>query len=105
MALASQPRTNNISKGWNNKFQALVGHNHPTVLKVVKCIHAECARICGILLHDERGIRPKERTTNVYVELQIRLQRLCEDRASGRKSISEFLRGVSHNLRSVQPNI
>ena len=48
---------------------------------------------------------PKKRTKKVYVELQIRLHCLSEDRASGRKSISEFLWGVSHNLRGGQPNI
>ena len=98
--LANQPRTNNVSEEWNNKFQALVGHNHPTVWKQVECIQAECARV-----QDERGILPKKRTKNVYVELQNRLHCLCEDSASERKSISEFLWGVSHNLRGGQRNI
>ena len=98
--LANQLRTNNVSEWWNNKFQALVGHNHPTVWKRVECIQVECARV-----QDERGLLPKKRTTNVYVELQIRLHRLCEDMASGRESISEFLWGVSHTLRGGPPNI
>ena len=96
VTLANQPGTNNASEGWNYTFQALVGHNHHTVWKRVDCIQAESARI-----QDERDILPK----NMYVELQIRLHCLCEDRASGRKSISEFLRGVSHNFRGDQPNI
>ena len=105
VTLANQPQTNNVSEGWNNKFQSLVGHTHPKVWKLVECIQAECARVCGILLQDEIGILPKKRIKNVYVELQIRLHRLYGDRASGRKSISEFLRGVRHNLRGGQPNI
>ena len=61
-------------------------------------MQAECAGVCGILLQEERCILPKKKTKNVYVELQIRLHHLYED-------ISEFLRGVSHNLRGGQPNI
>ena len=38
-------------------------------------------------------------------ELQSRLCNLCEDRSLGRKSIADFFRGVSHNLRGGQPNI
>ena len=94
VTLANQPRPNNVLEWRNNKFQALVGHNPPTVWKRVECIQAEGARV-----QDERGLRPKNRTKNVYVEVQIRLHCLCEDRAPGRKSISGFLWGVSHNLR------
>lgn len=105
VTLADEPRTNNVSEGWNNKFQSLVGHSHPTVWKLIECLQVECARVSGILLQDERGVRPKKRIKKVYTELQTRLRHLCEDRSSERKSIPEFLRGVSHNLRGGQPNI
>ena len=77
---------------------------------IVQCgkllsVYMLCVPVCGILVQDERCILPKMKTKNVNVELQIRLHRLCEDRASGRKSISEFLWSVSHNLRGGQPNI
>ena len=84
VTIANRPRTNNVSEGWNNKFQVLVEHNHRTVWKVVKCVQAVCVPVCGILVQDERCILPKMKTKNVNVELQIRLHRLCEDRASGR---------------------
>ena len=41
----------------------------------------------------------------VYVELQTRLKNVCEDRVEGRKTVAEFLRAVSHNIRVGQPNI
>ena len=41
----------------------------------------------------------------MYVELQSRLKNLCEDRVEGRKSVAEFLRAVSHNIRAGQPYI
>ena len=105
VTLANQPRTNNVSEGWNNKFRNLVGQSHPTVWKLIECLQAECARVSAVLLQDERGVRPKKRIKKVYTELQGRLHNLCEDRSLGRKSIPDFLRGVSHNLRGGQPNI
>jgi len=105
ITLADQPRTNNVSEGWNNKFHGFVGHDHPTVWKLIECLQAECARVTTTLLQDERGIRPKKRVKKVYTELQTRLRNLCQDRVEGRKAIQEFLRGVSHNLRGGQPNI
>ena len=38
-------------------------------------------------------------------ELQKRLCNLCEDRTSGNKTIAEFLRGVSYNIRGGQSNM
>ena len=105
VTVSDQPRTNNISEGWNNKFKALVGYTHPSIWKVIECLQGECARVTRVILQDERGIRPVKRVHKVYRELQSRLEHLCEDRISGRKSIPEFLRGVSHNLRSGQPNV
>ena len=60
VTLANQPRTNNVSEGWNNKFRNLVGQSHPTVWKLIECLQAECARVSAVLLQDERGVRPKK---------------------------------------------
>jgi len=78
VTMANQPQTNKICKGWNNRFHTLVGKNHPTICKLIETLQAECARISGILIQDEHGIRRK-------------------------KSIPEFLHGISHNLRAVKP--
>ena len=103
--LQGEPRTNNVSEGFKNKFFSLVGHQHPSIWKLIECLKAETARVTGVLLQLERGIRPKKRTKRVYVELQTRLKNLCEDRVEGRKTVAEFLRAVSHNIRAGQPNI
>ena len=103
--MLNQPRTNNASEGWNNKFHSLVGQDHPSVWKLIETLQRECARVSAVLLQDERGVRPKKRVKKVYIELQTRLRNLCEDRISERKSIVEFLRGVSSNLRAGQPDI
>jgi hypothetical protein len=52
-----------------------------------------------------RGIRPTKRCKKVYTELRKRLCNPCEDRTSGSKTIAEFIRGVSYNIRGGQPNM
>ena len=94
-----------MSKGSNIKFFSLVGHQHPSIWKLIECLKAETARVTGVLVQLERGVRPKKRTKPVYVELQSRLKNLCKDRVEGRKTAAEFLRAVSHNIRAGQPNI
>ena len=59
----------------------------------------------GVLVKLERGVRPKKRTKRAYVKLQSRLKNLYEDRVEVRKSVAEFLRAVSHNIRARQPYI
>ena len=100
--LANKPRTNNESKGdGTTNSKLLLDIIILQCGNVLSAYRLSVLGFCGILLQEERGILPK----NVYVEIQIRLHCLCEDRASGRKSISEFLWGVSHNLRGGQPII
>jgi hypothetical protein len=74
VTLDDQPRTNNISEGWNNKFSSLVGEQHPSVWKLIETLQQECERVTTILLQNERGIRPTNRCKKkVYTELQKRL--------------------------------
>ena len=104
-SLQGEPRTNSMSEGFNNKFFSLVGHQHPSIWKLIECLKAEIARVTDLFVQLERGVRPKNRTKRVYVELQPRLKNLCEDRVEGRKSVAEFLRAVSHYIRAGQPYI
>ena len=48
VTLDDQPRTNNISEGWNNKFSSLVGEQHPSVWKVIETLQQECERVATI---------------------------------------------------------
>jgi hypothetical protein len=105
VTLDVQTRTNNISEGWNNKLFSLVGEQHPSVWKLIQTLQQECERVATILLQNERGIRSTKRCKKVYTELQKRLCNLCEDRTSGSKTMAEFLRGVSYNIRGGQPNM
>ncbi|XP_076055366.1 uncharacterized protein LOC143033764 [Oratosquilla oratoria] len=103
--LNNEPRTNNICEGWNNKFSSLVGHSNPTIWKLIECLQAEASNVDSVLLQDERGIRPVKRRKKCYAELQTRLCNLVGDLKAGKKTLPEFLRGVSYNLRGGKPNI
>lgn len=36
VSLSDEHRTNNSTKGWNNRFSNLVGHNHPYLWTLIK---------------------------------------------------------------------
>ena len=86
-------------------MKQLVGHSHPAIWKLIETLQVEANRIASILIQSDRGIRQKKRTKRIHAELQTRLKNLCKDRLQGRKSIAEFLRGVSLNIRGGQPHI
>jgi len=103
--LNDEHRTNNVCEGWNNGFVNLVGHDHPSIWKLIESLQKESARIHLLAVQDSRGIRPVKRVLSRSHILQKRLKNLCSDYAAERKDIAELLRGVSHNIRFGQPNI
>ena len=91
--LNDEPRTNNLCEAWNNRFSNLVGHNHPSVWKLIEALKKDECSVSFTILQDARGQPPMKRVRTVYVELQQRLKTLCQARASGTKTVEEFLRG------------
>ena len=39
--VTGNPRINNTVEGWNNKLRHLVGHQHPTIWKLIKVLQTE----------------------------------------------------------------
>ena len=103
--MSGSPRTNNVCEGWNNGFAHLIGQHHPSIWKLIENLRKEEARIHIRIVQAARGIQAPKRKKRVYDELQKRLKNLSDDLLSGRKDISLFLRGVSHNIRFGQPHI
>lgn len=95
----SDPRTNNVCEGWNNKFFTLVGSAHPSIWTCIQWFQREHATVATIIQQDAIGTRPTKRVNQKQVLLQKRLQNLCNDRISGRKTVEQFLRGVAFNIR------
>ena len=93
------PRTNNVSEGWNNTFFNLVGYAHPSIWRVIEWIRKEEATVRTIVNQDAIGVPPKKRTKRQYLQLHERLRILCVDIRSGEKTTEEFLRGVGFNIR------
>jgi hypothetical protein len=105
--MTNESRTNNVCEGWNNGFSHLIGHDHPTIWKLIEALQKEESRVRILTLMDERGVQPKKRVRTQFKDLQSRLYNLCCDLTSTppRKNLSEFLRGVSHNIRCGQPYV
>ena len=101
----NEHRTNNVCEGWNNGFRHLVGHDHPSIWKLVEALQKENARVQLLIVQDERGVQPTKRVRREYVDLQSRLVNLCNDLVTKRKDMSRFLRGVSDNIRCGEINI
>ena len=93
------PRTNNFCEGWNNKFCHLVGHQHPSIWKLIKMLQKEESAVSAVILRDLIGEPPVKKVKKIYVRLQQRLKNLCIDYNEGRKNMDEVLRGLGHNIR------
>lgn len=50
VTMVNQPRTNNISESWNNKFTSLVGEQHPSVWTLIGVLQKESERVKTVLL-------------------------------------------------------
>ena len=85
----SDPRTNNVCEGWNNKFFTLVGSAHPSIWTCIQWFQREHATVTP----NQQRINQKQ------VLLQKRLQNLCNDRISSRKTVAQFLHGIAFNIR------
>jgi hypothetical protein len=59
----------------------------------------EHATVTTVIQQDAIGTKPTMRINQKQVLLQKRLQNLCNDRISGRKTVAQFLHGVAFNIR------
>ena len=92
-------RTNNMCESWNSAFQRLVGHQHPGVWTLIKCLRKDATLVSTLIVQESHGMPPRKRQKRVYVDLQARLKYLCDARAAGTKSVEELLDGVGHLIR------
>ena len=95
----SDPRTNNVCEGWNNKFFTLVGSAHPSIWTCIQWFQREHATVTTVIQQNAIGTQPTKRINQKQVLLQKRLQNQCNDRISGRKTVAQFLHGVAFNIR------
>lgn len=65
LTLRNEDRTNNFCEAWNNEFSKIVGHSHPSVWRLLKCLKEDEAQTKIMLLENARGQLLKKR---VYAE-------------------------------------
>ena len=99
LTLQNDDRTNNFCEAWNHGFSKIVGHSHPSVWKLIQCLQEDEAQTRMLILQNARGQPPVKRVRRVTRDLQERLHNLCRARATGEKTIEEFLRGIGHCIR------
>ncbi len=93
------PRTNNVSEAWNNKYRHLIGHQHPSIWKSIKCLQREQECVSAIIIQDATGQPPRKRVRHEYVRLQTRLRNLCRDYVNGVMQVPQFLTAIGHLVR------
>ena len=96
--LEGSARTNNVCEGWNNKFANLIGHNHPSIWKCIEGFQKDHSLVETTIEQDLIGNAPKIKIKKGAAQLQKRLQHLCKEKAEGRRTITDFLEGVGHNI-------
>jgi len=58
--MRSRHRTNNVCESWNNRFEHLIGHSHPTIWKFINKFREEVGvDKAKIALHDMEPARKK----------------------------------------------
>ena len=96
--MVNNPRTNNIIEGWNSRFQHIIGHNHPTIWKLIIGLQMEQAHTETTVAQYAIGGLQHKRVRRSNVECQVRMQRLCGRYANGEIDMPTLLRAVAHNV-------
>lgn len=94
----NEQRTNNQCEGWNNRFSHLVGHQHPHIWKLIKCLRMEERAASASVDQQEIGNFQPRKRRRVFVTLQNQLQNLCNELSAGQRTIESFLHAVSRTI-------
>lgn len=94
--LSNKHRTNNVCESWNNKFNTLVGNQHPTIWNVREAIQKDESTERAVML----GNQPDEgRKKKSLLEHQDKLKDLCQDYISGNRNMESFLKAIGSRIR------
>jgi len=92
-------RTNNTSEAWNNHFQHLIGHKHPSIWRLIEALQADAAEASSKQLRHAVGTLSPKRRSKAAKAHQERLQRLCTELNAGKRSLSDFMQAIGHCIR------
>ncbi|KAH3833012.1 hypothetical protein DPMN_106314 [Dreissena polymorpha] len=94
-----EARTNNACENWNNGFKYLVGHANLSLWNVITCLQKDNAMAEAEVYRYEHGEPVEKRVRKGTLLYQKKMQRLCEEVASGNKTAQDFLAAVGHCIR------
>jgi len=94
-------RTNNHAEGWNNHLQHLIGHQHPSIWRLIEALQADTAESATKILRHAAGNLSPKRQSKKTVAYHQRARDLCGDFTAGRRSLRSFLRAVGHGIRFI----
>lgn len=75
-ALAGEQKTNNLSEGWHNRFNLVVGQAHPKLYVALNEMQKEQAHTESQVSEASAGKRVKNAPQKKWLEVQHRLQRV-----------------------------
>ncbi|XP_052130244.1 uncharacterized protein LOC127751170 [Frankliniella occidentalis] len=99
-ALNNEPRTNNATEAWHNRFQTVVGKSHPTLFHLIKEFKKEEADSTVMMAELDAGKKIRQPQRAKYQRINQRLQRLAESYGQFKEEgrVLEYLRACGHNV-------
>ena len=73
VTILSGDRTINHCEGWNNAFNKLVGHSHPSVWRLITHLKEDESMMCTMILQENRIEPPTKRIRKATKDLQKKL--------------------------------
>jgi len=98
--LQRQARTNNLSEGWHNRFQVIVGRHHPSLYAALEELQKEQADTEIILQQLQLGQRVKKVRSGRQEQLERHIHAIVSqyDEYEANDNVMCYLRAVGYNL-------
>jgi len=93
-------RTNNVSEGWHNRFNLLVGRHHPDLYSLMRVILKEQQEVEGMLVGISLGKTVRAATRRKYASLQVCLLHVLQayDTYKVEGRLLEYLENIGCNI-------
>ena len=97
-------RTNNLSEGWHNRLQVIVGFKHPSLYAFFNEIIKEQADTESMLRQLELGQRVKKSTDPKHKRADERIYNIVKNYEEfvENNNILTYLRSIGHNVNYFQ---
>ncbi|KAK3913130.1 PKS-NRPS hybrid synthetase [Frankliniella fusca] len=96
----NEPRTNNATEAWHNRFQKMIDKSHPTIFNLVKEFQKEEADVRVMMAELDGGRTIRQPQRQKYRRINERLQNLTNHYAEYKEEgrIVDFTRACGHNF-------